>query len=42
MAVGALVGGSLGGRWARVIAPTRLRYLVVIIGVGVGIFYLLK
>ncbi len=42
MAVGALLGGSLGGRWARVIAPTRLRYLVVIIGVGVGIFYLLK
>ena len=42
MAVGALVGGSLGGRWARVIAPTRLRYLVVIIGVGVGTFYLLK
>lgn len=42
MAVGALVGGSLGGRWARVIAPARLRAMVVTIGVSAGIFYLLN
>lgn len=40
MAVGAIAGGVIGGRVAGRIAPDRLRQLVVAIGVGVGVYYL--
>ncbi len=42
MAVAALVGGTLGGRLASIIPASRLRLLVVLIGLGVGTFYLLS
>ena len=42
MAVGALLGGSLGGRLASRIKPTTLRWLVVAIGFTVGMIYLVK
>jgi uncharacterized membrane protein YfcA len=42
MAVGALMGGALGGRLARRIKPSTLRWIVVIIGIIVGIYYLVK
>lgn len=42
MAVGALIGGVLGGKLAGRIRPATLRYVVVTIGVVVGVFYLLR
>jgi uncharacterized membrane protein YfcA len=42
MAVGALLGGTLGGRLAGKIRPTTLRWIVVTIGVVVGVIYLIK
>jgi len=39
MAAGALVGGTLGGRLAGRIKPVTLRWIVVVIGVGVAILY---
>lgn len=42
MAVGALVGGTLGGRLACHIKPDTLRWTVVCIGFCLGIFYLLR
>lgn len=42
MAGGALGGGALGGKLASRIKPSTLRWLVVTIGVIVGIYYLLK
>ena len=42
MAVGALIGGVLGGKLAGRIRPASLRYVVVTIGVVVGVFYLLR
>ena len=42
MAVGALIGGDLGGRLAGHIKPTRLRRLVVGIGIGVAVIYLVR
>lgn len=42
MAVGALLGGSLGGRVASRVKPQILRRIVVVIGTGVGILYLLR
>ena len=42
MAIGALLGGALGGRLASKIKPSTLRLLVVIIGFGVGIIYLIR
>lgn len=42
MAVGALVGGSIGGQFASRVSPKLLRSLVVAIGLTVGVFYLLK
>lgn len=42
MAVGALAGGALGGRLASVIAPARLRALVIAIGLGVAILFLVR
>jgi uncharacterized membrane protein YfcA len=41
MAVGALLGGALGGRLARMIPPATLRRAVVIVGVVVGVLYLI-
>ncbi len=42
MAVGALIGGSIGGRLAGKIKPATLRWIVVTIGVIVGIIYLVR
>lgn len=42
MAVGALLGGVLGGKLAGRIKPATLRYVVVVIGVGVSIIYLVR
>ncbi len=42
MAVGALIGGALGGRLARRVKPSSLRRIVVTIGVIVGCIYLLR
>ena len=42
MAVGALIGGALGGRVAGRIKPSVLRWIVVSIGVIVGIIYLVR
>jgi uncharacterized protein len=42
MMVGALLGGSLGGRLASKVKPNTLRALVVVIGFTVGIIYLVK
>ncbi len=42
MAVGALLGGNLGGRLAGRIKPATLRWMVVVIGVVVGIIYLVR
>jgi hypothetical protein len=39
MAVGALIGGVLGGRLAGRIKPSTLRWIVVVIGVGVALIY---
>jgi uncharacterized membrane protein YfcA len=42
MAGGALLGGSLGGRVASRVRPQVLRRIVVVVGIGVGILYLLR
>jgi len=42
MAVGALIGGALGGKLAGHIKPARLRRLVVGIGFGVAVVYLVR
>jgi uncharacterized membrane protein YfcA len=42
MAVGALIGGALGGRLASKIKPTTLRWVVVTIGFVLGIIYLIR
>jgi uncharacterized protein len=42
MAIGALMGGAIGGKLAGYIKPSTLRWLVVSIGIIVGIYYLLK
>ena len=42
MATGALIGGAAGGRLASVIAPKLLRGLVIAIGVGVALLFLLR
>lgn len=42
MAMGALIGGALGGRLASLIKPSTLRWIVVTLGIIVGIYYLLK
>jgi len=38
----ALVGGTLGGRLAGRIKPSTLRWVVVVIGVTVSIYYFIK
>jgi len=42
MAVGALLGGAIGGKLASKIKPAALRWIVVTIGFTVGIIYLVK
>lgn len=42
MAIGALLGGVLGGRLASRINPTTLRYCVVVVGVIVAGYFLLR
>jgi uncharacterized protein len=42
MAIGALLGGALGGRLAGTLKPQVLRYAVVAVGTGVGIYYLFR
>jgi uncharacterized membrane protein YfcA len=42
MAVGALLGGAIGGRLAGRIKPATLRWIVVVIGVVVGVIYLVR
>jgi uncharacterized protein len=42
MAVGALIGGNLGGRLAGRVKPSMLRGIVVVIGLTVGIIYLVR
>jgi len=42
MAVGALAGGVLGGRLAGRVRPDVLRWIVVVIGVAVGVIYLVR
>jgi uncharacterized protein len=42
MAVGALIGGALGGRLAGRVQPSSLRRIVVIIGLIVGVIYLVR
>ncbi len=42
MAVGALLGGAIGGKLASKIKPATLRWVVVTIGFTVGIIYLVK
>lgn len=42
MAVGALLGGVLGGRFARWLDPQVLRWIVVAIGVGISAYYFLN
>jgi uncharacterized membrane protein YfcA len=42
MAVGALIGGSFGGRLAGHIKPDTLRWTVVSIGIVLAIIYLVR
>lgn len=42
MAAGSLIGGALGGRFAGHIKPDTLRWVVVFIGIIVGIIYLVR
>lgn len=42
MAVGALAGGTLGGKLARIVRPATLRLLVISIGLGVAAVFLIR
>ncbi len=42
MAVGALIGGAAGGRLASVISPKALRAIVIAIGVGAALLFLIR
>jgi uncharacterized membrane protein YfcA len=42
MAVGALLGGAMGGQLASKIKPSTLRWIVVSIGFVLGVFYLVR
>ncbi|MFL6577578.1 MAG: sulfite exporter TauE/SafE family protein, partial [Povalibacter sp.] len=39
MAIGATLGGAIGGRVARNLKPDALRWIVVIVGFGLAIYY---
>ena len=42
MALGAIAGGAIGGRLASLVAPQTLRLIVITIGVGVAIIFLVR
>jgi uncharacterized membrane protein YfcA len=42
MAVGALLGGIVGGRLAGILSPTAMRWLVVVVGAALAIYYWVK
>jgi uncharacterized protein len=42
MAAGALLGGAIGGHIAGRINPGRLKWIIVVIGTGVGLYYLIR
>lgn len=42
MAVGALIGGALGGRIASIIEPAMLKWVVVLIGIVISIIYFMR
>ncbi|MEO5763120.1 MAG: sulfite exporter TauE/SafE family protein [Vicinamibacteria bacterium] len=42
MAIGALIGGSIGGRFASRVSPQSLRRVVVALGLIIGLVYLVK
>jgi len=42
MAVGATIGGAVGGRVARKMNPNVLRWIVVIVGFGLAVYYWIK
>lgn len=42
MSIGAIAGGAIGGRLASVVAPAILRLIVITIGVGVAILFLVR
>jgi uncharacterized protein len=42
MAVGALIGGSLGGRFAGRVPATTLRTVVVVLGIAIAVVYFVK
>jgi uncharacterized membrane protein YfcA len=42
MAVGTLIGGAIGGRFASRIRPDTLRWVIVSIGVLVAIIYFIR
>jgi uncharacterized membrane protein YfcA len=42
MAVGALLGGVIGGKLAGRVKPSTLRWTVVVIGVVISIVYFLR
>ena len=42
MALCALTGGALGGRLARRVRPVTLRWIVVVLGLGIGLLYLIR
>jgi uncharacterized membrane protein YfcA len=42
MAIGALLGGALGGRLANKLPPSALRRTVVIAGIGIAMVYWVK
>lgn len=42
MGVGAIVGGAIGGRLASLVRPAALRLIVVVIGVGVALIFLVQ
>ena len=42
MAAGALIGGAIGGHIAGRIDPARLKWIIVAIGMVVGLYYLIR
>ncbi len=42
MAIGALLGGAIGGRLVSRLHPTALRWIVVIVGFGLAVYYWMK